>query len=64
MEHLMLSINVNPSGGSVSVDEGQTKVNGAKHLPLQHLGMVTTEIKGTLLQHEVTLDNVCVCVCV
>ena len=67
----MFSIDVNPPGGSVGVDEGEAEVNRTKHLPLQHLCLVTTEVKGTSLQHEVTLASgvsecvrVCVCVCV
>ena len=53
----MFSVNVDSPRGSVGVDEGEAKVNGAKHLPLQHLCLVTTEIKGALLQHEVTLER-------
>ena len=46
------------------MDEGETQVDRAKNLPLQHLGLVTTEVEGPLLKHEVTLASVCVCVCV
>ena len=51
----MLSINVYPSGSSISVDEGESKVNGAQHLPLLHLSVATTEVECALLQHEVAL---------
>ena len=61
MKDLVFTIDVNPPRGSVSVDEGETQVNRAKNLPLQHLGLVTTEIEGPLLKHEVTLVSVCVC---
>lgn len=42
------------------MDEGETQVDRAKNLPLQHLGLVTTEVEGPLLKHEVTLASVCV----
>ena len=53
----MFPVNVDPPGGSIGVDKGETKVNGTKHLPFQHLGLITTKVQGTLLQHEVTLER-------
>lgn len=60
MEDLVFPVNVDPPRGSVSVDEGETQIDRAKNLPLQHLGLVTTEVEGPLLKHEVTLASVSV----
>ena len=52
----MFPINVNSPRPSISVDEGEAKINGPQHLPLQHLGLVTTEIESALFQHEEALS--------
>ena len=57
MEDLVFTVDVDPSRGSVGVDEGETQIDRAKNLPLQHLGLVTTEVEGSLLKHEVTLAS-------
>lgn len=62
MIDLMFSINVNSPGVAITVDKGQSKVNGAKDLPFLKVCKTAGVEQHTTFQNKVPL-HVCVCVC-